>query len=169
MNHLIQGDDEYLVALERDKLQANFLRDGEAAIERLDGTNRKTDLTSLFQSISTQSFFDTRKIIILDNAFDFFERENKYLAKKSGMKLLEDILLNDDDILLIFCSHGKRIAKNTRVYKMLNQKGKVIDLKKMWHDPNEGLTGKLQAWVQAQTIKPRIDLIIQFGHSAWNF
>lgn len=158
MNHLIQGEDEYLVTLERDKLQAIFLRDGDAAIEHLDGTNRKTDLTSLFQSASTQSFFEPRKIIIVDNASDLFEREKKFLSKKGGMKLLEDILSSGDDVLLIFCSHGKKIAKNTRVYKLLSKMGKIIDLKKMWHDPNEGLSGALQRWVQAETMKRKLNL-----------
>ncbi|MCD6217544.1 DNA polymerase III subunit delta [bacterium] len=158
MHHLIQGDDEYLVAVKRDELQASFLRDGDATIEHLDGTNKKTDLTSLFQSTSTLSFFETRKIVILENASEFFEREKKYLAKKAGMKILEDTLSVGDDVLLILCSYEKRIAKNTRVYKMISQMGKVTELKRMWHDPNEGLTGDLQRWVRAETAKRKLNL-----------
>ncbi len=158
MHHLIQGDDEYLVALKRDELQASFLRDGDATIEHMDGTDRKSDLTSLFQSTSTLSFFETRKIVILENAGEFFDREKKYLTKKVGMKILEDTLSVGDDVLLILCAYEKRIAKNTRVYKMISQMGKVTELKKMWHDPNEGLTGELQRWVRAETEKRKLNL-----------
>jgi DNA polymerase-3 subunit delta len=74
------------------------------------------------------------------------------------MKILEDTLSVGDDVLLILCSYEKRIAKNTRVYKMISQMGKVTELKRMWHDPNEGLTGELQRWVRAETAKRKLNL-----------
>ena len=158
MLHLIQGDDEYRVAIRRDELHAQFLKPGDAAVERYDGSERDVDLISLFQAVSTASFFEPRKIIILENAEKFFEREKSHLAKKGGMKILEDILGIGDDVLIILTAHEKKIAKNTRVYKLIAKNGKVTELRKFWHDPNQGVSGELGKWLHSELSKRKLKL-----------
>ena len=150
MFHLVQGDDDYRVALKRDELTASFLSRGEAAIEHYDGKDRDFTMTELFQAASTQSFFEPRKVVIVDEAADFIAREKKTIDSKSGQKMLEDLVKIGDDVLIIFTSNEKVVAKNTKVYKTIAELGKVTELKKFWHDPNEGITGELKRWIDGE-------------------
>jgi len=150
MFHLVQGDDDYRVALKRDELTATFLRRGDAAIEHYDGKDRDFTMTDLFQAAATQSFFEPRKVVIVDEAADFLTREKKTIDSKSGQKMLEDLVKIGDDVLIIFTANEKVIAKNTKVYKTIAELGKVTELKKFWHDPNEGITGELKRWIDSE-------------------
>lgn len=161
MLYLVQGDDEYRVEMKRDELQSDFLSTAEAAVETLDGKDRDVNLTTLFQAISTQSFFESRKIVLLDNAGDFLEREKDFLSKGSGLEILSDILKVGDDVLTIFTAFDKLVNKNTKVFKLILEKGRVIELKKLWHDPNEGLTGQLQQWAKNECKKRNLSLTDQ--------
>ncbi len=85
MLHLIQGDDEYRITLKRDEIVAGYLEKGDAAVEHYDGKDSNVSLNTIFQAVSTQSFFEPRKIVILDNSFDLYSREKSYLSKKGGL------------------------------------------------------------------------------------
>jgi DNA polymerase-3 subunit delta len=161
MFYLVQGDDEYRVEMKRDELQSDFMRSADAAVENLDGKDRDVNLTTLFQAVSTQSFFESRKIVLLDNAGDFFEREKEYLSKGSGLEILGDMLKIGDDVLIILTAFDKLVNRNTKVFKLISEKGRVIELKKLWHDPNEGLTGQLQQWAKNECKKRNLNLTNQ--------
>jgi DNA polymerase-3 subunit delta len=161
MFYLVQGDDEYRVEMKRDELQSEFLRTADAAVETLDGKDRDVNLTTLFQAVSTQSFFEPRKIVLLDNAGDFLDREKEYLSKGSGLEILSDMLKVGDDVLIILTAYDKLVNKNTKVFKLISEKGRVIELKKLWHDPNEGLTGQLQQWAKGECKKRNLNLTDQ--------
>jgi DNA polymerase-3 subunit delta len=158
MMHLIEGDDEYRIALKRDELKADFLRAQEAAIEHYDGKDNDFNLSSLFQSVSTLSFFVPRKIIIVDDAGELINRDKNFLSQKSGMRIFEDIINSGDDVLLIFTTFEKQIAKNSRIYKIIEERGKIWELRKFWHDPNEGATGEFRRWVESEIKGRKLDL-----------
>jgi len=158
MLHLVEGEDEYRNALMRDELKANFLRDGDAAVEHYDGKDSDFTLTTLYQSVATMSLLVSRKIIIVEDAGELINRERSYLSQKSGLKTFEEIVKAPEDVLVIFVIHEKLIAKNTRVYKIIEEHGKIRELKKFWHDPNEGVTGDFRRWIESEIKKRKLDL-----------
>jgi DNA polymerase-3 subunit delta len=156
MLHLIQGDDDYRIAVERDRLVSSFTMEGGVAIERFDGKDSSTTLNSLFEAAYTQSFFEPKKVLIVDDASEMFNREKSYLARKDGYKVLDDILKAGDEVLVVLTSHEKSIPKNSNIYKKIAEKGKVTEVKKFWHDPNEGLTGSLLNFVKSEVAKRKL-------------
>lgn len=158
MFFLVEGDDEYRIALKRDELKALFLRDGDAAVETFDGKDSDFTMTSLFQSVSTLSFFEPRKIVVIEDAGELINSDKNFLAQKPGLKIFEDIVKVEDDICVIFTTFEKSIAKNTRIYKIIEEHGKIFELKKFWHDPNEGATGEFRRWVESEAKKRKLNL-----------
>ncbi len=81
------------------------------------------EIDNILEEVSTISLFSDKKLLIIemDNSIDF----------KDNLTLLENYLLNkQDDNIIIFVYNQEKIDSRRKIIKIINEKGKILELKK---------------------------------------
>ena len=114
--YLIYGEEEYLKKQSRDKLKVAIIGDDTMNYSYYEG--KKIDIKGLISTGDTMPFFAERRLIIVENS-GFF---------KSASDDIVDFIKNLPDYLnLIFIE--TEVDKRNRLYKAVNEKGYVAEMK----------------------------------------
>lgn len=116
MNYLFYGTKDFYIDEEVKKIKQSFT---DINISQYDFKNDQN--FNFLDDAITISMFEEKKLIIVDNATFFIE-------KGYDLKRLENYLTNPNtDTTIIFLIHNETIDKRRKIYKLLKEKGKIIE------------------------------------------
>lgn len=144
--YLFMGDEEYLmdecIALVKKSYVSESLEALNYAV--LDGKN--TTFDNLVNTCETLPFMAPKKIVILKDMAQLFDKEN------NDLKDLYDYLDNlGNHLCLILVDSSNELKKTTKIYKYYNKNNKVVEFAK--------LKGKeLSQWIERITKKNKVNI-----------
>lgn len=124
--YLIYGTDKALINKEIDKIINNLKIDENNIIK----FNNDFTILNLIEEASTISLFSNKKILIIEGLNIFTSEE-----KLENIELLEDLLTKiNDDVNFIFYLNLEKVDTRRKIYKIILNKGKIIEIKKDYNN-----------------------------------
>ena len=99
----------------------------ENKIETINVSKYENDslISNIVEDAATISLFDDKKVIIVENHEIF---NSKY---KEDISLLENYIKSDNkNTILIFCIYSLSVDSRKKIYKLINEHGKIVNLSK---------------------------------------
>lgn len=120
--YLLYGVDKSLIDNKVNEIEAEIRVN---AIDVIKYDLNVDSFDSVISEISMPSLFSNKKLLLVDNS-TFFS-SNKGIDTTELEKCLDDIA---KDTYIIFICNVEKVDSRKKVYKLINEKGKIIELKK---------------------------------------
>ncbi len=126
--YLFQGDESYYIDLLTDALEKNTLSESEKAFNFHLFYGQDMDATSLIERLRSFPMMGDRQVIILKEA-----------QQMRTFKGLEPYFENPvKSTIFVINYKGKKIAKNTRIYKSIARHGEVLTTQRLYENQVPG-------------------------------
>jgi DNA polymerase-3 subunit delta len=151
--YFLMGDEPYFIDEISNYIEENILNEAEKAFNLTVVYGKDVDVPTIISLARRYPMMSNYQIVIVKEAQDIKNIDVSEIGKKPNPLLLyaQDPL---ESTILVILYKGKKLEKNKKLYKAIDQKGVIFESKKIYED-------KIPAWIINQfkiygkTIEPQ--------------